>query len=69
MNTKIYCYTNKVVLRYVNFAEVVDGKVSYVNEFITTAVYELDTQTDIIGTYTPPKRTISGEETTLITVE
>lgn len=61
-------YADKVVIRYVNFAEVVEGAVEYVDDFIDTAVYELGTKTDAIGVYAPPSRIVSGEKLTLVTV-
>ena len=62
-------YRNKVVIKYIDFAEVADdGTVNYVNRYIDTAVYELDTSRDAIGEFTPPTKTISGVSTTLITI-
>ena len=60
-------YRNKVVIKYIDFAEVADdGTVNYVNRYIDTAVYDLDTKPDAIGEFTPPTRMVSGEEISLI---
>lgn len=52
-------YRRKVVIRYIDFAEVADsGSVSYVNRYIDTAVYELDTRRDAVGEFTPPNNLV-----------
>lgn len=62
-------YRNKVIIKYVDFAEVSDnGDIAYVNRYIDTATYELDTTLDIIGTYTPPIKNVSGVATSLVTI-
>lgn len=62
-------YKNKIIIKYINFAEVADdGTVNYVNRYIDTAVYELNTTIDSIGEIMPPTKIISGVATTLISV-
>lgn len=59
-------YKDKVVLKYINFADTIDGEITYVNEFYSNEVYELDTTLDEIGIYTPTYANIGSEKVYLV---
>lgn len=62
-------YEDRIVLKYINFAETTDDGIVYINRLYNESIYELDTSLDEISTYVPTYVNIGSSKAYLVKVK